>query len=278
MRSVAPVCVCVRAVDEAGGGGARALGGARRGASLCGWRCLQPQGRPRGRFSVNLPVRGRGPPRTRQGGVGWLFFGAPPVTRRIPHTAHTLPPHGAPSWRHERAGARRWAAVAPSSSRRPREGRAASHPTTPCPSSSTPRMPSSDRRPTAKRPRSTLCAVPGAAAPSTTTTEADPPRTSRPRRTATREAAYVDATTSGGASLARPRGACSTPCATPSAATNASQTSRSEPLDALSLAQREASVVPTHPRPPAERTSPARAPRSAAEIPPIQTLYRWALF
>ena len=33
-----------------------------------------------------------------------------------------------------------------------------------------------------------------------------------------------------------------------------------------------------HPRPPAERTGPARAPRSAAEIPPIQTLYRWALF
>ena len=136
----------------------------------------------------------------------------------------------------------------PSSSRAATRGagRAASAHDVPPPP---PRMPSSGRRSAAKRLRSTLCAVPaGAAAPGITTTEEDPPRARRPRRTATCEAASVGAATSGGASLAS---ACSTGCAPPSAATNASSASPSEPLDALSLAQREASVVPHTPaRPP----------------------------
>jgi len=117
-------------------------------------------------------------------------------------------------------------------------------------------------------------AVPaGAAAPGTTTTEADPPRARRPRRAAAREVASVDATTSGGASLARPRGACSTPCVPPSATTNASQTSRSEPLDALSLAQREASVTPRTPaRPPS-----APGPRARLAPPPKSQLPRFGI-
>ena len=154
-----------------------------------------------------------------------------------------------PSWRHERAHLlqRLPLAATPSPG-----GHDSSVPLAPHDVPLT-TMPSGQQRlrSAAKRPRSTLCAVPGAAAPGTTTTEADPPRERRPRRAAAREAASVGAATSGGASLARPRRACSTPCVPPSAATSASSASRSEPLDALSLAQREASGAPRTPaRPP----------------------------
>ena len=98
MRSAAPVCVCVRAVDEAGGGGACAFGDARRSASLYGWRFLQPRGQPRGRFSVDWPVR-EGAALHGRGGVAqdrFFFGGHPPsVARHIPHIAPTSPPRSA---------------------------------------------------------------------------------------------------------------------------------------------------------------------------------------
>jgi hypothetical protein len=246
-------CVCWRAVDHRVRSATPVCVGVRwtRLVVVCApWRCASRRKFAAGGVGVNCRCEARG--LHGRGRVAWVaFFGAPPATRRIPHVASTssappLPerPRGATSAL-VRVG-ERWPPPRPAG--RPREQRAARIPT-PCPSSSTPRMPSTDRRSAAKRTRSTLCAVPaGAAAPVTATTEADPPRARRPRRTATCEAASVDATTSDGASLASAR---STQCAPPSAATGASSASRSEPLDALSLAQREASVAPHTPaRPP----------------------------
>ena len=119
-----------------------------------------------------------------------------------------------------------------------------------------PRMPDrSDQRPrtAAKRTRTALCATPGGAPG---TAEADPP--APPRRVAVREPAPVGDAAGGGAPRAA-AGAHSTLCVARSAAGNASQAGVSEPLDALSLAQRQAMDAP-HRRTPTERTGPrARA-------------------
>ena len=104
MRSAAPVCVCVRAATEAGGGGARAFGDARRGASFVWAEVFTTPRQPRGRFSVNWPVRGRRPSTS---AAGWrkmaFFWCAPPPWRATHPTSHPPPlperPRGATSAR-----------------------------------------------------------------------------------------------------------------------------------------------------------------------------------
>ena len=87
--------------------------------------------------------------------------------------------------------------------------------------------------------------------------------------------APVGAAASGGASRAA-AGGCSTPCAPPSAATNAAQAGPvPEPLDALEPRAKGGERRPPHPRPHAERTGPARAPRTASQIPPSKICGRW---
>ena len=77
-------------------------------------------------------------------------------------------------------------------------------------------------------------------------------------------------------SRGRGGGGRSAPCAAPSAATDAfADEPLRSPWTRSSLAQREASVAPRIPRPPTERTGPARAPRSAARIPPSKIWNRW---
>ena len=83
---------------------------------------------------------------------------------------------------------------------------------------------------------------------------------------APRRVREVVATASGGTPCAA-AGRRSTPCAAPSAAGNASQAGRHEPLNVLTLAYRQARK-PRHRRPPAGRTRPVRAPRLASKIPP----------
>ena len=84
----------------------------------------------------------------------------------------------------------------------------------------------------------------------------------RPRRGAARESAPVGAAASGGTPRAA-AGTHSTLCVAPSAAGNASQAGRSEPLDALSLAQRQARDAP-HRRTPTERTGPRACAHNAS--------------
>ena len=114
----------------------------------------------------------------------------------------------------------------------------------------------SGRRPAAKRTRTALCATPGGAPG---TAEADPP--APPRRVAVREPAPVGDAAGGGAPRAA-AGAHSTLCVAHSAAGNASQAGVSEPLDALSLAQRQAMDAP-HRRTPTERTGPRACAHNA---------------
>jgi len=81
------------------------------------------------------------------------------------------------------------------------------------------------------------------------------PRLDAPRP---REAAPVGAATSGGAPPRAAAGTCSTPCVSPSAATNAAQASRSEPPSTrLSLAQGQMGDAPAPPH--ARRAHRARA-------------------
>jgi hypothetical protein len=127
------------------------------------------------------------------------------------------------------------------------------------PQAHAPRMPDrSDQRPrtAAKRTRTALCATPGGAPG---TAEADPP--APPRRVAVREPAPVGDAAGGGAPRAA-AGAHSTLCVAHSAAGNASQAGVSEPLDALSLAQRQAMDAP-HRRTPTERTGPRACAHNA---------------
>jgi hypothetical protein len=116
----------------------------------------------------------------------------------------------------------------------------------------------SDQRPrtAAKRTRTALCATPGGAPG---TAEADPP--APPRRVAVRKPTPVGAAASGGASRAVTGAHCAL-CVAPSATGDASQAGVSEPLDALSLAQRQAMDAPRR-RTPTERTGPRACAHNA---------------
>ena len=124
-----------------------------------------------------------------------------------------------------------------------------------------PRMPSSDQRPrtAAKRMRTALCATPGGAPGHRGGGGRPAPRPDAPRP---RESAPVGVATSGGTSHAA-AGAHSTLCVAHSAAGDASHAGRSEPLDALSLAQRQVSDAP-HRRTPTERTGPRACAHNAS--------------
>ena len=277
MRSATPVCVCVRAVDEAGGGGTRAFGDARRGASSVRWRITTPRPTPRPLWGVgeNWPVRGRGPPRTRRGGVGWFFFGVPPLRGSLhtPRRTHTCPSRSALV-----APRARWCAAVSG-------GRALVHHR-----GRERRGPRRIRSRRATSSSSTTHAVQrppvGGQAPSFHTVVphllvqqhqarhhgGGPASCEAARRTATCEAAPVGAATSGGAPPSRARA----PRVCPTQRRN--KRFVCEPFRALGRAdpRAKASVAPRTPARPTGRTGPARAPRSAAQIPPIQTLYRWA--
>ena len=99
--------------------------------------------------------------------------------------------------------------------------------------------------------RTALCATPGGA-----------PGTAEAGAARARELAPVGDATGGGAPRAA-AGAHSTLCVAHSAAGNASQAGRSEPLDALSLAQRQVSDAP-HRRTPTERTGPRACAHNAS--------------
>ena len=106
--------------------------------------------------------------------------------------------------------------------------------------------------------RTALCATPGGAPG---TAEAGPARAA-PDAPRPRELAPVGDATGGGAPRAA-AGAHSTLCVAHSAAGNASQAGRSEPLDALSLAQRQVRDAP-HRRTPTERTGPRACAHNAS--------------
>ena len=109
------------------------------------------------------------------------------------------------------------------------------------------------------RMRTALCATPGGAPGHRGGGGRPAPRPDAPRP---RESAPVGVATSGGAPRAA-AGAHSTLCVAHSAAGNASQAGRSEPLDALSLAQRQARDAP-HRRTPTERTGPRACAHNAS--------------
>ena len=251
-------------MDEAGGG-VRALMEMRVVAvQVCG-------------SGGELPVRARPSARA----AGWrrvAFLVRPP--RDAPHTPHVAStssppsPHGAPSWRHERAAARRWAPVAPSSSRRPREGRAAPHPLTTCPlliTHAVQRPAVSGQAPPLHTVRRTWCSSTkhhhhggGPASRATTQTHRDARGAIRRRDHERRRL---------------PRAAAGRVLHTMCHTQRRNQRLADQPFRAPGRAEPRAKGGERdapHPRPPAERTGPARAPRSAAQIPPIQALYRWA--